>query len=137
MSRSTTPSRSLAPYGIALRNGNSNHAPMVAEALCAMGRPDAVLPWIARYRERMLPRSGPGNRIRREDWREALGERDPVCRLECLLRRRIAGDALAGGARSLDGAPGAGLLRGGDAWRDPGRARCAKLGGERNAAAPP
>jgi hypothetical protein len=65
----------LAPYGIELKNGNSNHAPMVAEALCAMGRPDAVLPWIARYRERMLPRPEPGARIRREDWREALGER--------------------------------------------------------------
>jgi len=65
----------LAPYGIALRNGNSNHAPMVAEALCAMGRPDAVLPWIGRYCERMLPRSGPGDRIRRADWREVLGDR--------------------------------------------------------------
>jgi hypothetical protein len=28
----------LAPYGIELKNGNSNHGPMVAEALCAMGR---------------------------------------------------------------------------------------------------
>ena len=65
----------LAPYGIELRNGNSNHAPMVAEALCAMGRPDAVLPWIGRYRERMLPRSEAGDRIRREDWRGALGDR--------------------------------------------------------------
>jgi hypothetical protein len=65
----------LAPYGIELRNGNSNHAPMVAEALCALGRPEAVMPWIARYRERMLPRPGAGARIRREDWRVALGER--------------------------------------------------------------
>ena len=65
----------LAPYGIELKNGNSNHAPMVAEALCAMGHPEAVMPWIARYRERMLPRPAPGARIRREDWRMALGER--------------------------------------------------------------
>ena len=65
----------LAPYGIELKNGNSNHAPMVAEALCALGRPDAVMPWIARYRERILPRSGAQARIRREDWRAALGER--------------------------------------------------------------
>ncbi len=65
----------LAPYGIELRNGNSNHAPMVAEALCALGRPEAVMPWIARYRERMLPRRGPDALIRREDWRAALGER--------------------------------------------------------------
>ena len=65
----------LAPYGIELKNGNSNHGPMVAEALCSLGRPDAVMPWIARYRERMLPRSGVQARIRREDWRAALGER--------------------------------------------------------------
>src|SRR6202011_2514202 len=66
----------LAPYGIELRNGNSNHAPMVAEALCALGRPEAVLPWIERYRERMLPRVGQGHRVGRDDWRAALGLRD-------------------------------------------------------------
>jgi len=65
----------LAPYGIELKNGNSNHAPMVAEALCALGRPEAVTPWIARYRERMLPRPAAGAHIRREDWRTALDER--------------------------------------------------------------
>jgi hypothetical protein len=65
----------LAPHGIELRNGNSNHAPMVAEALCALGRPEAVMPWITRYRERMLPRPGVHTRIRSKDWRAALGER--------------------------------------------------------------
>ena len=65
----------LAPYGIELKNGNSNHAPMVAEALCAMGRPDAVMPWIAGYRERMLPRPAAGAHIDGRDWRAALGER--------------------------------------------------------------
>jgi hypothetical protein len=65
----------LAPYGIELKNGNSNHAPMVAEALCALGRPEAVMPWIARYRERMLPRPPAGDRIAREDWRAAIGDR--------------------------------------------------------------
>src|SRR5947208_10495633 len=66
----------LAPYGIALRNGNSNHAPMVAEALCAMGRPQAVMPWIARYQERLLPRQPAGDPIRAQIWRSALGQRD-------------------------------------------------------------
>ena len=65
----------LAPCGIELKNGNSNHAPMVAEALCAMGRPDAVVAWIARYRERMLPRPPAGARIDSAKWRDALGER--------------------------------------------------------------
>jgi Questin oxidase-like len=67
---------SLAGYGIGLTNGNSNHAPMVAEALCALGRPDAVMPWIGRYRERMLPRSAVGDFIRPQEWRSALGKRD-------------------------------------------------------------
>jgi questin oxidase-like protein len=65
----------LSGYGTELKNGNSNHAPMVAEALCAMGRPDAVMPWIARYRDRMLPRPPARDRIPSEDWRSALGER--------------------------------------------------------------
>src|SRR5215470_5678983 len=65
----------LAPYGIELRNGNSNHAPMVAEALCALGRPDAVMPWIARYRERLVPPPPTHDRIGRNDWRAGLGER--------------------------------------------------------------
>jgi hypothetical protein len=65
----------VAPYGIELKNGNANHAPMVAEALCTLGRPEAVMPWIARYRERMLPRPAEGDRIRHEDWRAALGDR--------------------------------------------------------------
>ncbi len=66
----------VAPYGIGLTNGNSNHAPMVAEALCALGRPGAVMPWIARYRARMLPREPAGDRIARDAWRGALGRRE-------------------------------------------------------------
>jgi Questin oxidase-like len=66
----------IAPYGIELRNGNSNHAPMVAEALCALGRPEAVTPWLARYRERMSPRPAAGERIGSDGWRIALGKRD-------------------------------------------------------------
>lgn len=49
---------------------------MVAEALCAMGRPQAVMPWVARYKERLLPRPAAGDPIRAETWRSALGQRD-------------------------------------------------------------
>src|SRR5579862_2576546 len=66
----------LAPYGSELTNGNFNHAPMVAEALCALGRPEAVLPWIERYRPRMLPRARAGEAIAASQWRSALGRRD-------------------------------------------------------------
>ena len=67
----------LAPYGIGLANGNFNHAPMVAEALCALGRPDAVFPWIEAYRPRLTPRPVAGDEI--IDWsryRDHLGRRD-------------------------------------------------------------
>jgi hypothetical protein len=66
----------LAGYDIALKNGNSNHAPMVAEAMCAMGRPQTVMPWIARYKERLLSRPAAGDTIRAETWRSALGQRE-------------------------------------------------------------
>jgi hypothetical protein len=66
----------LSGSGPELANGNFNHAPMVAEALCALGRPDAVLPWIGRYQPRMLPRPAAGEPIRLGEWRDALGRRD-------------------------------------------------------------
>ncbi len=66
----------LANYGSEYRNGLTTHAPMVAEALCAMGRPDAVMPWVARYQEKMLPRLAGDNPIRHDDWRGPLGQRN-------------------------------------------------------------
>src|SRR5258708_37725858 len=71
----------LAGYGPGLANGNFSHAPMVAEALCALGRPAAVMPWIERYQERIAPRtsepSSPVDEpIRPAEWRGALGQRD-------------------------------------------------------------
>ena len=45
----------LAPFGIETRSGLTNHGPMVAEALCAINRADAVLPWVDRSRSELLP----------------------------------------------------------------------------------
>jgi hypothetical protein len=66
----------LSGFGPELANGNFNHAPMVAEALCALGRPDAVMPWIERYQSRATPRPAAGEAIRLGEWRDALGRRD-------------------------------------------------------------
>jgi hypothetical protein len=66
----------IAPHGITLANGNFNHAPMVAEALCALGFPEAVQPWLAEYRPRMQPRPLTARRIDNNDWRDALGQRE-------------------------------------------------------------
>ena len=65
----------LSGYGSGLANGNFNHAPMVAEALCALGRPEAVMPWLEHYRERLLPLPAIDAPIRGADWRDALGRR--------------------------------------------------------------
>jgi len=64
---------SLSGAGSGLTNGNFNHAPMVAEALCALGRPEAVMPWLEHYRPRMLPRGAAGPAIRAGNWRSELG----------------------------------------------------------------
>ena len=68
----------LAGYGPDLRNGMTSHAPMAVEALAAMGRADAVLPWLQRYAEGMLPRPMARERIGRDHWRSALGREDRV-----------------------------------------------------------
>ncbi len=49
---------------------------MVAEALCALGRPEAVMPWLARYQDRMAPRPAAVDPIHADDWRSALGRHE-------------------------------------------------------------
>jgi hypothetical protein len=68
----------LSSYGPDLRNGLTNHAPMAVEALAALGRAEAVMPWLEHYRQGMLPRPGTRERIERENWRATLGKEDRV-----------------------------------------------------------
>ena len=81
---------------------------MVAEALCALDRADAVMPWIDAYRNRLLPRSAEGSPVERADWR--AGDTDIVyhtlysASLPCnllgivLLSRRLQGSAQSHGS---------------------------------------
>jgi Questin oxidase-like len=64
----------MAPMGPELSNGFSNHAPMAIEAMCAMGRRDAVMPWFERYRSGLVPRAARVARLTKDNWREALGD---------------------------------------------------------------
>lgn len=64
--------------GPQLSGGNANHAPMAAEALFTLRRPDSVVSWIERYKSRFQGRPGSRNPISREDWREALGDMSRV-----------------------------------------------------------
>jgi hypothetical protein len=66
----------LSAYGPDLSNGLTSHAPMAAEALCALRRPEAVIPWVERYRRGMLPRPSARQRISLHDWRAPLGQPD-------------------------------------------------------------
>lgn len=68
----------LSDRGPDLRNGMTSHAPMAVEALCALGRGDAVAAWVERYRQGMLPWPAPSQRIGGEDWSMALGREDRV-----------------------------------------------------------
>jgi|SRR5215831_7064227 len=71
--------------------GLSNHGPMAAEALVALGRPDAVLPWVNRYRKRLQPPPSERNRITAADgWRGALGDFTRVGDLTALFDRELA-----------------------------------------------
>ena len=58
-----------------LVGGNSNHAPMVAEALFALDRPDAVMPWLEGYKSRLQDRPASRSPIPREGWQAFLGDR--------------------------------------------------------------
>ncbi len=66
----------LAPYGPDLANGMTSHAPMAAEAMCAMDRSEAVLPWLERYRKGMTPRPPVRERVSGASWRDALGREE-------------------------------------------------------------
>src|SRR5262245_35488791 len=67
-----------------------NHAPMVAEALVALGRSDAVLPWVDAYRSRLGPAPSHSSPITDDAWRAALGVRSRLGDWEVFFRRALA-----------------------------------------------
>ena len=79
----------IADAGPDLRSGLSNHAPMAIESLCALGRADAVGPWLDRYREGFLPWPARQQRIDREEWRGALGRPQRVSDWRAFLRDEL------------------------------------------------
>ena len=55
-------------------NGFSNHAPMAAEALLALGREEVIIPWVQRYRRRLPAYPASHEIIDGEKFQEALGD---------------------------------------------------------------
>jgi hypothetical protein len=82
----------LRPYGPELHNGNSNHAPMAAEAMCALGRGDTVIEWVDHYRHDLQPARASHSIIRQSEWRDALGQSDRVADWQAFFANELAED---------------------------------------------
>lgn len=102
--------------------GLSNHGPMACEALEALGAPERIEPFFARYRSRLEPMPPAGEL---EDWRTALGRpeaRAPlIASMEAGLRRSgpdsLLETTLPGLLPGLIGGAFHGLLRTAHAYR--------------------
>ncbi|RIK94815.1 MAG: hypothetical protein DCC71_23125, partial [Proteobacteria bacterium] len=81
---------SLADFGPELRNGMTSHVPMVAEALCALGRPEAVLPWVGKQRAGILPWPAPVAPIEPSRWRGALSQESRFADWRALFAAELA-----------------------------------------------
>ena len=64
---------------------------MAVEALCALGRADAVDPWLARYRAELLPMPARRERITRDDWRTALSHADRAADWSAFFAAELVG----------------------------------------------
>lgn len=115
----------LSVYGPDLSNGLTSHAPMVAEALSAMDRADAVMPWLEANRDTFLPRPPAHEPITEDNWRSLLGQHYRYTDWVELFRRELVAaawrDVLARWAvrlaPGLCGAATHGLIRTGHAVR--------------------
>ncbi len=79
----------LAPTGPEYHGGLANHGPMAAEALVALDRPDAVVPWVEMYRKRLNDHPTGPTPVDPRAWREALGVQRRVGDWIVFFRREL------------------------------------------------
>jgi hypothetical protein len=79
----------FANTGTEFGGGLSNHGPMAAEALVAMGRADAVKGWSEGYKRRLGPQEGQGRPVVKEEWPRALGDFNRVADWMALFHRAM------------------------------------------------
>lgn len=79
--------------GAEFAGGLANHGPMAADALLAMGRPEAVVSWAERYRTRLDDADSPTSPIVAAEWREALGDPARMADWVAFFEREIAENA--------------------------------------------
>jgi hypothetical protein len=68
----------------------SNHAPMAVDAMVALGRSDAVGPWLARYAAQLGPGPEPGADIDVDAWTASLGDEGRFADWRALFDRELA-----------------------------------------------
>jgi hypothetical protein len=70
--------------------GDPNHGPMAADALVALGRDDAVLGWVDRYRQRLDIMPAPTSPITVDTWHEGLGNINRIADWSAFFRAQLA-----------------------------------------------
>jgi hypothetical protein len=80
----------LEDTGPEFAGGLANHGPMAAEALVRLGRADAMVPWVERYRTRLQEHPSARDAIAANEWREALGQGDRVGDWIVFFQRELA-----------------------------------------------
>lgn len=80
----------LDGHGPQLQNGFTNHASMVAEALCALGEGDRAEEWVASRLSENQPRPRPSKPIRPVAWESALGDEARFADWAVLFNEEIA-----------------------------------------------
>lgn len=81
---------SMAGIAPELRNGAPNHAPMVIEALAALGRQQNVLPWLEHYRCRLAEGQQTSVVLDERQWPAARGRFDLLGEWQNLFRADLA-----------------------------------------------
>lgn len=79
----------LSEYGPSLTGGLFSHAPMVAEALCAMGHGDRSRAWVADHRDSLTPRPQARAPMDDDHWQQALGDSARFSDWAALFRNQI------------------------------------------------
>jgi hypothetical protein len=81
----------LQDAGPEYAHGFSNHGPMAAEALAAMGREDRVVSWVKQYRRRLAGRPAQSEPVRPDLWEAALGDIQRFGDWVVFFRRELGG----------------------------------------------
>ncbi|TGL63658.1 questin oxidase family protein [Leptospira sarikeiensis] len=79
----------LDSFGPDLKNGLSNHAPMVCEALYSLGKAEAIPGWLEKYGNQFIPKKKSKNKIDTTDWKNFLGEPETYPEWEIFFSNEI------------------------------------------------